>query len=171
MPRKRMVDPAMFTSESVAALPVATRWTWVGLLCYLDDTGRGKDNPALVRAAVWPLDESYTVRKVRTDLDRLVAGGQVCRYVCCSSSQIHSPTWTDWQKISHPTPTKLCPCPHHERDAHRLHTPESLRRDSGAAPPSAVEVSEEKSSSGDCAHGVDRHASCSRCASGLRVIS
>lgn len=170
MARKRMVDPAMFTSESVAALPVSTRYTWVGLLCYLDDTGRGKDNPALVKASVWPLDDSYTARKVAADVSRLAEQGMLCRYECCGSKQFHSPTWTTWQKISHPTATKLCPCPGHEGFASREHLsdsgnpPDVFASGSGAAPRNVVQGSSgEGSSSGPCRHGAEKPGLCGLC--------
>ena len=176
MARKRMLSPEMFTSENVSSWPVATRWTWAGMLCYLDDTGRGKDNSALVKAVVWPLDEKYTSRKVEADLDLFVEAQSLCRYSCCRVAQLHAPTWPEWQRISHPTPTKLCPCPRHESDAHELHRKESgrarecLPRSSGNIPPSVVEVSLDKSSSrGSCSHDSDP-ALCALCKR-LRVAS
>ena len=184
MARKRMVDPAMFTSESVASLPIATRYTWVGLLCYLDDTGRGKDNAALVKASVWPLDDSYTARKVAADLSRLVDEGMLCRYECCGSRQFHAPAWESWQKISHPTATKLCPCAGHEPKAERLHRsergipPEGFASASGAAPRNVVEVNSGKGSSsgsgqpdgGPCPHDAPSSASCAFCRRGLKAV-
>lgn len=185
MARKRMVDPGMFTSETVAALPISARWTWVGLLCYLDDTGRGKDNPALVKASVWPLDESYTARKVAADIEKLVTNGSLCRFECCGQSFLHAPRWTEWQKISHPTPTKLCPCAGHEPKAHRLHRTEfgisqdGFGRGSGAAPRNVVEVSLEKGSSsetdqadaGPCPHGHLSPRLCADCRRGYQAAS
>jgi hypothetical protein len=177
MARKRMVDPAMFTSETVASLPIPTRYTWVGLLCYLDDMGRGKDNAALIKASVWPLDDGYSAKKVAADVEKLVRAGMLCRYECCGSHQFHSPTWTTWQKISHPTATKLCPCAGHEPGAYRIHlsdkaqAPDCLRSDSGASPRSVVEVNGVQGSSsgpsqaaaGPCPHGHDLPRYCATC--------
>lgn len=143
MARKRMLAPEMFTSESLASLPVSTRWTWAGLLTYFDDLGRGRENAALVKAAVWPLDDTYTLKKVAADLDRLQAIGSVCRYECCGMKQIHSPAWGTWQKPSHPTPSRLCPCPTHD-EGHANGSrpaPKVLARDSGAALPNVVKGS------------------------------
>lgn len=154
MARKRMVSPEMFTSETVASLPVPTRYTWVGLLCYLDDHGIGRNNAQLIKAAVWPLDDSYTARKVGSDVTRLVGTGMLCAYTCCGKF-FHAPNWGLWQKISHPTETKLCPCPEHFPDASRIHrrdsgaTPELFESGSGAAPRNVVEVSSSQRSSSD----------------------
>lgn len=143
MARKRMLSPEMFTSESLASLPVATRWTWAGLLTYFDDLGRGRENAALVKAAVWPLDDGYTLRKVTLDLERLEGIGTLCRYECCGMKQMHSPAWQAWQKPSHPTPSRLCPCPVHE-EGHPSNSgspPEVLAKDSGATLPNVVKDS------------------------------
>lgn len=121
MARKRMLSPAMFTSESIGSLPVATRWTWTGMLTYLDDFGRGKDNPSLIKAAVWPLDDAYTSKKVSLDLGRLEQIGTLCRYECCGSRQLHSPKWDLFQRVSHPTDSVHCPCPEHDREIHEAH--------------------------------------------------
>jgi hypothetical protein len=181
--RKRMVDPAMFTSENVAALPVSTRWTWVGLLCYLDDFGRGRDNPALVKAAVWPLDDSYTAKKCAADLDRLVEAGMLCRYECCGSRQIHAPTWANWQKISHPTATKFCVCAGHEPRAYRIHrsevgtAPEGFANDSGAAPRSVVSKGEKslgepgQPDGGPCPHDYSSPRLCALCRRGIQAVT
>lgn len=145
MARKRMISPELFTSETVSALPIPTRYTWVGILCYLDDFGIGRNNPALIKAAVWPLDDSYTSRKVAADVSRLVGLHMLCAYACCDNKYVHAPNWELWQKISHPTPTKLCPCPGHHRDASRIHrrdsgaTPELFGVDSGAVPRNVIE--------------------------------
>ena len=142
MARKRMVSPEMFTSATVAGWPAATRWTWVGLLCYLDDFGLGEDSPSLIKAAVWPRDSSYTERKVRADIDKIVESGSACRFECCGKPILHIPTWTDWQKVAHPTATRFCPCPVHSRPAHELHM-----RDSRTAPRNVVQENLEEGSS------------------------
>ncbi len=155
MARKRVISPELFTSESVASLPIPTRYTWVGLLCYLDDMGRGKDNPALIKAAVWPLDDSYTSRKVASDVQKLVQLGSLCRFECCGVPLLHVPTWSLWQKISHPTASKLCPCPGHEpveADLHRHASewaPEPLRSGSGATLRNVVQSKLDQGSSSD----------------------
>lgn len=148
MARKRMLPPEMFTSATVSSWPVQTRWTWAGMSCYLDDYGYGEDSPALVKAAVWPRDSNYTERKVKTDIDRIVAAGSLCRFVCCSKPQLHATSWSTWQKPSHPTPTRMCPCPTHSPDASRIHQ-EEFAKSSGAAPHSVVKASSEERSSGD----------------------
>lgn len=132
MARKRMIDPAMFSSSTVSAWAPATRWTWAGLFCYLDNYGYGDDSAALVRASVWPRDDlgwPYTVEQVAADLDTFTASdGALCRFVCCGKPTIHIPKWREWQSLPHPGLPRFCVCPHHTRSSHEEHLKVSRNR-------------------------------------------
>lgn len=162
MARKRMLSPEFFSSAPVNRLPVTAMVTFAGLWCYFDDYGRGEDDTALIKAAVWPRRRSMTEAKVRADMELIAAEELVCRYESCkeqakSSSEgangtvtllsryqpqrlIHSPSWDEHQKISHKTPSKLEPCPKHEPEAHedylrkRGRFPETISNDSRPPP-------------------------------------
>ena len=120
MARKRMVSPELLTSLTVASMPIPARYGFVALWMYLDDCGRGKDNVDLIRAHIWPLDRSYTARKVDADLDLMVERGLLCRYEADGMSYLHSPSWYEHQKINRPTLSKLPPCKQHEPEAWAL---------------------------------------------------
>jgi hypothetical protein len=176
MARKRMLSPEMFSSESVTSLPFEARWTWAGLLCYLDDTGRGRDSARAVRGSVYSTEPEVTVEAVAGHLDLIVQAGSLCRYVCCDGGQFHAPSWGAWQKPSHPTPTRLCPCPVHEPQAAELHSRElsgglaKSREGSGSTLRNVVEVSSDECSSSECPHGlVKTECRNARCRSLLRV--
>ena len=57
MGRIRTIKPEFWTDEDMAALDPYTRLLAIGLLNYADDEGYFNANPALVKAAVFPLDE------------------------------------------------------------------------------------------------------------------
>ena len=137
MARKRMLSPEFFTSAPVNRLPVTAMVTFAGLWCYLDDYGRGEDDTALIKAAIWPRRRSQSEQKVAADLNAIEAEGLICRYshtlprlssrefstvknwqsdqsVTDIRRLLHIPTWAEHQKISHPTPSKYPPCPKHE---------------------------------------------------------
>ncbi|SRR6266567_1242725 len=152
MARKRMLSPEFFTSGPVNNLPVTAMVTFAGLWCYFDDWGRGEDDAALVKAAVWPRRRSQTEKHVAADLDLIAAEYLICRYEAGGVKLMHSPHWSEHQKISHRTLSKLPPCPAHEpgeydfylhetgdgRDRFRNGSgtiPEKLRSGSGRAPP------------------------------------
>jgi hypothetical protein len=119
MARKRMVSPELLTSLTVQSLPIRARYGFVALWMYVDDAGRGIDDARLLRAHTWPLDDIST-KAVGTDLDKMAAAGLVCRYTCGTKPLLHLPSWHEWQKPQHPTPSRSCPCPRHEPDITRL---------------------------------------------------
>jgi hypothetical protein len=110
MARIRTIKPDAFKSDSLSSVPRGTRWTFGGLLTYLDDAGRGRADPRLIEAELYPVDDDTTVDDVATDLDELEGIGVVCRYVVAGKRYIHAPNWHH-QKINRPTPSKLPPCP------------------------------------------------------------
>ena len=81
MARIRSIKPEFFTSRTNAKLPVTARLTFIGLWTHVDDEGRAPDEPRLIKAALWPLDDKHTAAKVDADLDALHRAGKICRYV------------------------------------------------------------------------------------------
>lgn len=133
MPRIRTIKPDAFLSESLSEVPRGTRWTFAGLWTYADDKGRGRDDIRLIKAALYPLDDSVSLEDVTTDLWLLAGIGAVCRYVVDGRNYLHMPNWHH-QKINRPTPAKSPPCPVHE-DGVRGHV---LDADASVSPHGAV---------------------------------
>lgn len=150
MARKRLISPEFFTSESLALLPLEVERTFAGLWTYCDDEGRGKDQPALVRAALWALREKHTTVKVDRYLDDLVRSRKVCRYTVEEVRLLHVVNFGEHQKPSHPTPSVLSPCPVHELHMQNAESLQSLSRISlETFLPNVVGFSSGESSSGD----------------------
>lgn len=127
MARIRSIKPDFFTSPDIAALSIPARMTFVGLWTYCDDSGRGYDDPRLVKAAVWPLDDDRTITDVAADLKELTKRGQIRRYRVDGRAYLQVCNWQH-QKISHPTPSKLPPPP--EKPPEKIRSaPESLSPD------------------------------------------
>lgn len=154
MARKRMLSPEMFTSRTVTAWPIGTRWTFVGLICYLDNYGYGPDDASLVKAAVWPRDDKYTATKVAADLNLIAGSGALCRFVCCDLEWMHSPRFDNWQKLAHPGIRRHCPCPVHEPKIREGHAKDSRKLREGF---SLIEKNIEEEGSAD-PNGVGRAA-------------
>lgn len=106
MPRIRTIKPDFFTSESVSRLSLRARLTWVGMWTHCDDEGRCRDNPKLIRAAVWPLDE-VSVKQVEQDLEELAAHARILRYEVAGKRYIEVTNWTEHQKINRPVASKF----------------------------------------------------------------
>ncbi len=141
MARIRTVKPDLFTSRLVSAWPVPVRWTLVGLFCYVDDAGRGVDEPRLVKASAYPLDDTMTLRKVEQHLAALAEGegAELCRYQVDGLGFLHFPGWTVksslvFQVVNRPTPTKLPPCPIHDGTQDALFPDDSVRTHGGLTP-------------------------------------
>jgi hypothetical protein len=106
MPRIRTIKPDAFLSESLSDVPRGTRWTFAGLWTYADDRGRARDDVRLVKAALYPLDDSVSLSDVEDDLVMLSKMGGVCRYIVDGRRYLHMPNWGH-QKINRPTESKL----------------------------------------------------------------
>lgn len=115
MARIRTVKPALFTSLTVNAWPVAVRYTFVGLFTYLDDDGRGVDEPRLIKAELYPLDDGVSASKVDKHLST-IAQGPLCRYEVDGKRFLHLTSWAEHQRINRPTKSRIPPCPIHEQD-------------------------------------------------------
>lgn len=100
MARIRTIKPEFFTSDTVSALPLRARLTWIGLWTHCDDHGRCRDNVKLIKAAVWPLDD-VSIRHVEEDLAVLTEHGCIIRYVVDDRPYLAVPTWDEHQSASH----------------------------------------------------------------------
>jgi hypothetical protein len=116
MARIRSIKPELRTSLTVAAWPREVRYAWVLLWGYLDDHGRGRDDIRLIVADLFPLDRDVTEKKMAKWLD-LWAGGDdpvICRYETAGQTYLHAIKWTNHQRPSHPTDSRIPPCPTHD---------------------------------------------------------
>lgn len=102
MPRIRSVKPGYFTSLDIAELEIATRLHFCGLWTYADDEGRGIDDARLIKAAVWPLDESVTTEDVDAMQSELAEKGRLIRYEHGGRRYFQVTKFTDHQKPNRP---------------------------------------------------------------------
>lgn len=108
MPRIRQIKPAFFASEDIAAIrPYRARLTFVGLWTHVDDNGRCRDNPRLIRAAVWPLEDDVTLADVEDDLAELARLGRIRRYDSPDGPCIQVSNFDRHQKINNKSKTTL----------------------------------------------------------------
>jgi hypothetical protein len=140
MARIRSVKPELRRDLTVAEWPREVRYAWVLLWGYLDDDGRGLDDLRLLVADLFPLDRDVSERKLdnwlkRMTVDSLHGTAPLCRYEVDGRRYLHAPKWNRSQRVSHPQPSKVPPCPMHEADTNGTGgTPERCTSRSGAAP-------------------------------------
>lgn len=114
-----MMHPEFFTSPTLARVDLRAAMTFAGLWIYVDDFGRGEDDPAFVAATVYPRRDDVGRDEVAQDLVDLARIDTVCRYTVGGFALLHVPSWFEHQKVSHPTPSKLPPCPSCELTLYR----------------------------------------------------
>lgn len=114
MARMRSIKPEMFRSLTVGSWRREVRWTFVGLLTYADDAGRGLNDSRLIKAEIYPLDDDMTPRRVTEHLNVIADNGPLCRYEVDGRSYFHITSWCEHQRINRPSPSRHPPCPLHE---------------------------------------------------------
>lgn len=113
MPRIRTIKPAAFASETLSQLPREMRWTFAGLWTYVDDEGRGRYNPRLIKAELYPLDDDVDADTVECELAKLEGLGLICRYEIAGRRYLHVVGFGEHQKVNRPVESKLPECPLH----------------------------------------------------------
>lgn len=125
MPRIRTIKPEFFTSLTIADLPLTARLTFIGLWTHVDDAGRCVDDPRLIKAALWPLDDR-TASDIELDLKVLSEASLITRYMLNRKRYIAVTNWDEHQRINRPTKSKL-PAP----DEGEPTPPDPVTRDNG----------------------------------------
>lgn len=148
MARIRSVKPEFFTSETLAAVSLSARLTFIGLWTYVDDNGVGLDNDRLITAALYALDGDplEALRRVSDDLRQLSAAGVITRYESGGRRYLYVTNWIEHQKVSHPgkprfpRPQKPDPTPPTSTNGHSRESVSNLSGDSpeGLAQSSAL---------------------------------
>jgi len=81
------------------------------LWTYADDEGRGKDNPALIKAAIWPLDNDVTSLEVEDWQSELEQAGRIIRYGVDDRPLFQIVNWGKHQKPQRAVASLLQPPP------------------------------------------------------------
>lgn len=111
MARMRTLKPEAFSSETLTRISVYARWNFAGVWTYVDDDGRGKADPRLIKAAVWPLDDDVTPKDVACYLDEAEREHLICRYEMDGKQYLHVVNFREHQKPNRPVESKLPECP------------------------------------------------------------
>lgn len=109
MARIRTIKPEFFTSETIAALPLSARLTFIGLWTHVDDYGVCLGNERLIHAAVWPLEEDprESLARTREDIASLSELGLVTLYHHSDKRYLHVTGWAEHQKVDRPGRRRL----------------------------------------------------------------
>lgn len=104
--RIRTIKPEFWTSQDVADLPDDfTRLLFIGLWNYADDEGRGRDDPRLIKAALFPLRDSMAAHAINDSMWTLAEAGLIVRYTV--ERPLYAVVkWPDHQRVNRPTASK-----------------------------------------------------------------
>ena len=116
MARIRSIKPELRTSITVSLWPREVRYFFILLWGYFDDYGRGVDDELLIASDCFPRDRDVTPEVVDGWLETIAESGPLCRYEVDGRNYLHAPNWREHQKPSHPTRSKIPPCPDDEPD-------------------------------------------------------
>ena len=109
--RIRSIKPEFWSSPDIAALSDADRLLFIGLWSYVDDHGRGRDDIALIVAALYPHDMVAnpldTVAKVRDGLARLSEADLILRYTVASRTYFLVTGWSKHQRVDKPKASRI----------------------------------------------------------------
>ena len=100
MPRARFIRPEFFTDEKVGDLPIAARLLFAGIWCHCDMRGVFEASPKLLRARLFPFDETVTGAQVGDWLALLEAGGMIGRFESGGKTWGYVRNWAKHQTIS-----------------------------------------------------------------------
>ncbi len=132
MAKTRMLKHDLRTSEKVASWPREIRYFWALLWGYVDDHGKAKDSPLLVKADCFPLDEDITATTMDEWLWHLSEAGVIARYTVDDTNYLAVVNWSEHQKPPHPT-RDILPGENDPRAVRReLHA--SRMKDAGSMP-------------------------------------
>ena len=98
-PRRRMIDPGIWTDPDLGGLSPIHRLFYIGLFSVADDEGRLKATPRQLRAQVFPYDD-ITVEGVSRLIDDLHGIGLIHHYEVDGQAYIAHPNWLKHQQIS-----------------------------------------------------------------------
>lgn len=141
MARIRSIHPELCRDDTLPNVSAEAERTFIRLWPHLDDEGRAKDNPKLLKADLYPLHDHVTADDVERDLCELAANGLILRYEVAGKRYLTAKpeAWHTYQKPRHPTESKL-PSP----EEGNVTPPEDYRRSTAERrnPPAGVVVGE-----------------------------
>ena len=122
--RKRMIDPEFWSDEEIGGWKYEARLFYIGLWNFADDDGRLKAHPHLLKSQIFPYDVSIDIASLQ-----IIVAGKVMWYEINGQQYGWIKNFATYQKINHPTKSKLPPF-----KEEYLITPGGLPEDSGNTP-------------------------------------
>ena len=94
----RIIKQSICTSESMASLSWFEQILFIRLIVSADDFGRYDARPAIIRGALFPLDDGVTVKAIRDALNKLSTQGMVNLYEVGGRPTLELTAWRKHNK-------------------------------------------------------------------------
>lgn len=138
MARIRTVKPEFWGHRKTAKVSRDARLLFLGLLNEADDEGRLLGSSKKIAGNVYPNDDDVTEHDIDEWLTELAKAMFIIRYRVDGITLVQVIGFTEHQKVSHPSPSKLPPPPDSPSDLDFCVAPEALPNNSGDAPETFV---------------------------------
>lgn len=106
MSQLRTIKKEFCQSESVAKLSRDAQHHFIRLWTFADDEGRGLDNPKLIKAACWPLEDDVSLDEIEAWQAELASAGRIVRYGDHEKRYFEVTNWAEHQKPKYKADTK-----------------------------------------------------------------
>ncbi len=106
MPSRRMIDPGLWQSYTMAKLTRNQRLLFIGLFSNADDQGRLKGHPLFIRSVVFPFDD-IALDEIERDLAAIEAIGSIQPYKMDGEIYIQLVGWWDYQAPQWAYPSRI----------------------------------------------------------------
>jgi len=121
MANKRMIHSCLFEDDLTRQLDLFGRFLWIGLIVAVaDDQGRFLDNPAIIRARVFPFDDVNDAQ-VEAVMIQLATSEKIICYTAGGKSLVQIKNWWIYQQPSWASPSRY-PAPPNWIDRMRYHS-------------------------------------------------
>src|SRR5262252_4687486 len=117
MARYRTIKPELFADEKLTECTVDARFTFVGLLPFVDDMGRRQYHPRRIKSEVFPGDDDITANVVDACVQELAKAGVVELYSVDGKRYLRIPHFLRHQVINRPGHCYVPPSPTEGPDA------------------------------------------------------
>lgn len=101
-----MIDPAFFSSESLAECSHTARLCFIGMWCQAKDDGRMRFSPRSLKSSIFPMDE-MSMENFLKAVCELEEEGCVKLYVNGDEVYVYIPNFKVYQTISHPQKSNI----------------------------------------------------------------
>jgi hypothetical protein len=106
MPTRRMIEPAIWQSESMGRLTIRQRLMFIGMFSNADDQGRLRASAPVIRSMIFPFDD-ITIDDIENDIKAIESEGCVLLYGQNGSRFAQLINWWIYQQHQWAYPSKI----------------------------------------------------------------